>query len=64
MIILSKFSNFPDELSKNDELREHKLSRSDCTWKSRWKKHWKNGENTGKVDEKILEKCKKYWKSL
>ena len=35
MIILSKFSNFPDELSKNDELREHKLSRSDCTWKSR-----------------------------
>ena len=33
-IILSKFSNFPDELSKNDELREHKLSGSDCTWKS------------------------------
>ena len=22
-----------------------------------------NGENTGKVDEKILEKCEKYWKS-
>ena len=48
MIILSKFSNFPDELSKKDELREHKLSGSDCTWKSRWKKHWKNGENTKK----------------
>lgn len=63
MIILPKFSNFPNELSKN-ELRKHELSRSDCTWKSRWKKHWKNGENTGKVDEKILGKCEKYWKSL
>ena len=31
MITLSKFSNFPDELSENDELREYKLSRSDCT---------------------------------
>ena len=68
MIILSKFSNFPDELSKNDELREHKLSGSDCTWKH-WKmgkileklmkKYWKNVKNTGKVYEKILEKCKK-----
>ena len=27
------------------------------------KKYWKNAENTGKVSEKILEKCKKYWKS-
>ena len=27
------------------------------------KKHWKNGENTGKVDEKILEKFMKNWKS-
>ena len=71
MIILSKFSNFPDEL------REHKLSGSDCTWKSQWKntgkmgkileklmkKYWKNAKNTGKVYEKILEKCKKNWKS-
>ena len=24
-------SNFPDELSKNDELREYELSGSDCT---------------------------------
>ena len=29
--MLSKFSNFPDELSENDELREYELSRSDCT---------------------------------
>ena len=27
------------------------------------KKYWKNAKNTGKVDEKILEKCKKNWKS-
>ena len=25
--------------------------------------YWKNVKNTGKVDEKILEKCKKNWKS-
>ena len=31
MIMFSKFSNFPDELSKNDELREYKLSGSDCS---------------------------------
>ena len=31
MIMLSKFSNFPDKLSKNDELREYELSGSDCT---------------------------------
>ena len=31
MVILSKFSNFPDKLSKNDELREYELSGSDCT---------------------------------
>ena len=31
MIMLSKFSNFPNELSENDELREYELSRSDCT---------------------------------
>ena len=30
MIMLSKFSNFPDELSENDELREYELSGSDC----------------------------------
>ena len=28
------------------------------------KKHWKNVKNTGKVDEQILEKCEKHWKSL
>ena len=28
--MLSKFSNFPDELSENDELREYELSGSDC----------------------------------
>ena len=27
------------------------------------KKDWKNAKNTGKVYEKILEKCKKKWKS-
>ena len=27
------------------------------------KKYWKNVKNTGKVYEKILEKCKKNWKS-
>ena len=30
MIMLSKFSNFPDELNENDELREYELSGSDC----------------------------------
>ena len=29
--MLSKFSNFPDELSENDELREYELSGSDRT---------------------------------
>ena len=31
MVMLSKFSNFPGELSENDELREYELSGSDCT---------------------------------
>ena len=31
MVIVSKFSNFPDELSENEELREYELSGSDCT---------------------------------
>ena len=30
MIMVSEFSNFPDELNKNDELREFELSGSDC----------------------------------
>ena len=30
MILLSKLSNLPDELSENDELREFELSGSDC----------------------------------
>ena len=30
MIMVSKFSDFPDELSENDELREFQLSGSDC----------------------------------
>ena len=34
MIMLSQFSNFPDELSENDELREYELSMSDCIWDS------------------------------
>ena len=29
--MLLKFSNFLDELSENDELREYELSRADCT---------------------------------
>ena len=33
MVMVSKFSNFPDELSKNDKLREYELSGSDCTFK-------------------------------
>ena len=28
--MVSKFSNSPDELSENDELREYELSKSDC----------------------------------
>ena len=31
MVMVSKLSNFPDELSENDELREFELSGSDCT---------------------------------
>ena len=30
MIMLSRFSKLPDELSENDELREYELSGSDC----------------------------------
>ena len=32
MVMVSKLSNFPDELSENDELREFELSGSDCTY--------------------------------
>ena len=32
MVMVSKFSNIPDELSENDELREYELSGSDCKW--------------------------------
>ena len=28
--MLLKFSNFPDELSENDEVREYELCGSDC----------------------------------
>ena len=31
MVMVLKFSNFPDELSENDELREYELRWSDCT---------------------------------
>ena len=30
MVMVSKFSNFPDEFSENDKLRENELSGSDC----------------------------------
>ena len=30
MVMVTKLSNFPDELSENDELREFELSGSDC----------------------------------
>ena len=30
MVMVSKLSNFPDELSENDELKEFELSGSDC----------------------------------
>ena len=30
MVMVSKFTNFPNELSKNDELKEFELSGSDC----------------------------------
>ena len=33
MVMASKFSNFPDELSENDNLREFELSGSDCVIK-------------------------------
>ena len=29
LVLVSKFLNFPDELNKNDELREYALSGSD-----------------------------------
>ena len=32
MVMVSKLSNFPDELSENDELREFEISGSDCIW--------------------------------
>ena len=32
MMMLSKFLNFPNELSENDELREFELSGSDCNY--------------------------------
>ena len=32
MAMVAKFSNFPDELSENDELREYELSGSDCNY--------------------------------
>ena len=31
MVMVSKFSNFPDKLSENDELREYESSESDGT---------------------------------
>ena len=31
MVMVSKFSNFPNELSENDELREYELGGSDST---------------------------------
>ena len=34
MVMVSKFSNFPDELSENDELREYELSGSDYNSKT------------------------------
>ena len=33
MAMVSKFSNFPDELRENNELREYELSGSDCVTK-------------------------------
>ena len=30
MVMLSKFANFADKLSENDELRKYELSGSDC----------------------------------
>ena len=40
MVIVSKFSNFPNELSKNDEFREYELSGSDCTGVVYDRFHW------------------------
>ena len=31
MVMVSKFLNFPNELSENDELRKYELSGSDCS---------------------------------
>ena len=33
-------SNFPEELSENDELREYELSRSDCSMKLKAVRPW------------------------
>ena len=30
MVMVSKFSNFPDKLRKNEELREYEFSKFDC----------------------------------
>ena len=32
MVMVSKFLNFPDELSENDKLREYELNGSDCSY--------------------------------
>ena len=34
MMTLSKFSNFPDELSENDGSKEDELSGSDCNYRN------------------------------
>ena len=39
MVMVSKLSNFPDKLSENDELREFKLSGSDCLLKDKIKRN-------------------------
>ena len=45
MVMVSKFSNFSDELSENDELREYGLSGSDCIPRS-WNIRKNNHDNT------------------
>ena len=42
MVMVPNFSNFPDELSENDELGEHELNGSDCNQIPSAKKFYNN----------------------
>ena len=55
MVMVSKFSNFPDKLSENDELREYELSGSHCNNVLQEEKN---------VDEWLKGKAVEYYREL